>query len=143
MWWRQAERFWISAPGLHLPPNYRAINQRERNDSKSREMFGRAAPASGPVFPPSFIFLGLSARRLRINSRRKIRPTYNFCKILVFRPGRCFEQPCRQPKRDKSRGRPLRRQGPCDQKSPRFLVVSLPLAPKLSEILEPSFSEGL
>ena len=54
---------------------------------------------------------------------------------------RSLEQPRRQPKRDKSRGRPLWRQGPRDQKSARFLV-GLP-APKISEIFEPlAFPKG-
>ena len=38
--------------------------------------------------------------------------------------------------RDKSRGKPLREEGPCDQKAARFLAVAPP-APKISESLEP------
>ena len=48
----RAARFWISAPGLRVPPSRCSNSQRERNSSKSRKILDRAAPASGPVFPP-------------------------------------------------------------------------------------------
>ena len=135
-----SERFWISALALHIPPSRRADNQRERNGSKSRKIFGHATPASGPIFPPHFSLLDYlrNGSGERISPRKQIRPTYKkFGKMLFLYPGsiRSAEQPRRQQKRNKSGGNPLPRQGPRDQKSLRFLDASS--IPKISEILEP------
>ena len=45
------ERFWLFVPDLCVPPGSRADSQRDRNDSKSREIFGL-------IFPPDLFLLG-------------------------------------------------------------------------------------
>ena len=48
-------RFYISASDIFY--RNRADNQREKNDSKSREIFGCAALASDSIFPPLLYLL--------------------------------------------------------------------------------------
>ena len=55
-----SERFFISS--LFYIFRRVADSQRERNDSKSWEIFGRAAPISGPVFPTHLSLLGYLLR---------------------------------------------------------------------------------
>ena len=136
--WRQAERVYT----FHRAASQTA-RESERNDSKSRKILGRAALASGPIPPPHLSLLNYlcDGSGERINLRGQIRPSERFWFSVPGLYVPPISRARRQPKRDTSRGTPLRRQVPRDKKSPRFFVA--PPAPAVSKILEPlAFPKG-